>query len=163
MTFSPKKPGKSNPPIRLVTEMPPAPIRLSGLEPAAEMGPGRYLASCVEASLQRSKNRAALEFTIIDGEHAGTALSMWINGVNGAIHPKSRYARECALALGRDLTAEDNLDPAVVFKGKHFVVEVGFRLTDQPGGGKARGENAQCKKDSRDYLRVHRLVRVGEP
>jgi hypothetical protein len=123
------------------------------------MEAGEYPANCANAFLERSKNRAALEFVIIDGPHAGTALSMWINGVNGAIRPASRYAKECAAALGRELTADDDLDPAVVFKNKNFIVQVGWRQTDKPGGGRAADELALRKKDGRDFLRVHRVVR----
>ena len=87
---------------------------------------------------------------------------MWINGVNNAIRPTSRYAKECAAALGRELTADDDLDPASVFKGKHFVVQAGWRMTDRPGGGTAKDEFTQHKKDGRDFLRVHHVVREGD-
>lgn len=162
MSINAKPSGKSNPPIRLVTDKPQPPLRLSGLAPAPEMQAGEYFAHCKNTFLERSKNRAVLEFVVIDGEHAGAALPMWINGVNSAIRPASRYAKECAAALGRDLTADDDLDPASVFKGKHFTISVGWRMTDKPGGGTPKDEFTQHKKDGRDFLRVHRIVRAGD-
>jgi len=126
------------------------------------MQAGEYPANCANAFLERSKNRAVLEFVIIDGPHTGTALPMWINGVNGAIRPTSRYAKECAAALGRQLAAGDDLDPAVVFKSKNFIVQIGWRLTDKSGGGRAADEFALRKKDGRDFLRVHRIVREAD-
>jgi hypothetical protein len=147
--------------IRLVTEKPAARVQLSGLEAAPDMQAGEYLAQCVNAFLERSKNRAVLEFTIIDGPHTGTALTQWINGVNGSIQPRSRYAKECAAALGHDLSADDDLEPGVVFKGKILVVYVGWRMTDKPGGGKYSDEFSSHRKDGRDFLRVHHIIREG--
>lgn len=162
MKFNSKLSSKSNPAVRLVTEKPQAPMRLSGLAPAPEMQAGEYLAHCKNAFVERSKNRAVLDFVVIDGEHSGVALPMWVNGVNNAIRPTSRYAKECTIALGRELTADDDLDPGAIFKGKHFAVQVGWRMTDKPGGGTAKDEFAMHKKDGRDFLRVHRILREVE-
>jgi hypothetical protein len=122
------------------------------------MQAGEYLAHCKNAYVERSKNRAVLGFVVIDGEHTGVALPMWITGVN-SIGPASRYANECAAALGRELTADDDLDPGVIFKNKHFAVQAGWRMTDKPGGGTAKDEFALHKKDGRDFLRVHHVLR----
>jgi hypothetical protein len=152
--------SKSN--LRLVTEKTPERVQLSGLEPACDMLPGEYLAQCVNAFLERSKNRAVLEFTIVEGSHSGTAVTEFIPSVRGKIQPRSRYAKECAAALGRDLEAADDLDPAAVFKDKIFRVEVGWRKSALPGGGKNSDEFAQCRKDGRDFLRVHRIMAPGD-
>ena len=148
--------------LRLVAEKPPERLQLSGLEPAADMAPGEYLAQCVSAALQKWKNRVALEFTIIEGPHTGTAVPEYIPNVYGRIQPRSRYAKDCAAALGRELSAADNLDPASVFKDKIFWVEVGWRKSLHPGGGKNSDDYALRCKDAEDFLRVHRVIRPGE-
>ena len=66
---------KSKPGLRLVAENPPERMQLSGLEAAADMPPGEYLAQCLSAIHEKSKNRVVLQFTIIDGPHTGTAVS----------------------------------------------------------------------------------------
>ena len=76
-------------------------------------------------------------------------------------NPRSRYAKECAAALGRDLEAADDLDPAVIFKDKILSVEVGWRKSLQPGGGKVSDDHALHRKDGRDFLRVHRVIGPG--
>jgi hypothetical protein len=137
-------------------------MQLSGLEPAADMTPGEYLAQCLSAVFQRSKNRVVLEFTIVGGPHAGTAVTEWIPGVQGAIQPRCRYAKECSAALGRDLEATDDLDPTVIFKDKIFWIEVGWRKSLLPGGGKFSDELTSQRKDSRDFLRAHRVIGPGD-
>jgi hypothetical protein len=153
MSFTPKVFRKSNPPIRLVTEKPPAP-HLSGLQPAGDMQPGEYTLSCVNAVYNRFKKQVVLDYAVIDGEHAGTALRQWINGVSENMSPYSHYAGQCALALGRDLAADENLDPALVFKGKLFRCKVGFRLSERPGGGRSDERFSLYKKDEKDRLKV---------
>jgi hypothetical protein len=155
------KPASASSRIRLVTtaERPPTPLRLAGLSPAETMAPGEYTCHCADSILRRSKNQVTNEFVIVDGEHSGTALRQWINGVTGAIGPLTRYAKECAAALGRELTSADDLDPTRVFKGKTFIVQVGWRMSRDPGGGPNSDEYALRRKDSRDFLRVLRIVR----
>ena len=96
---------------------------------------------------------------MIEGEHTGVALSQWISvDGSGVISPRSRYARQCEIALGRPLEAEDDLnDPASIFLGCFFKAFVGFRMTDKPRGGTHNPKNALHKKDDADGLRVHEL------
>ena len=152
------------PRIHLVTDKPPATtpkIQLAGKEPTAEMTPGEYLAQCMEVIWQQYKNRIALHFVILKGDHAGVALSQWIPGVGTKSSPRSRYARECQAAMGRQLTTHDDLDPVSVFKDKIFWVKVGYRLSDNAGGGRSSDGNAMISKD-RDFLRVLQILRPGE-
>jgi len=137
-------------------------MQLSGLEPAADMEPGEYLGQCLSAVYEKSKNRVVLQFAIIDGPHSGTAVPEYISGVNGRIQPRSRYARECASALGRDLEAGDDLDPAAIFKDKILRIDVGWRKSLHPGGGKVSDDFALRRKDGRDFLRVHRIIGPGD-
>lgn len=54
---------------------------------------------------------------------------------------------------------DEDLDPEIIFVGKDFVAEVGFSLRDS--NGKLADENADSKKDSKDFLRVHKLLRLA--
>jgi hypothetical protein len=136
-------------------------LRASGLEPDDTMAPGEYVASCTGAALT-SKGKttiAVLEFQIVDGPRGGTALRQWITipEVDGQVPVGSRYARQCAIALGREIEPGDNLDPGALFPGKLFAVDVGYRKTERIGG-QATGENALRRKDAKDFLRVHQIT-----
>ena len=140
---------------------PPPRLRLGGFQPSENMPAGEYKIQCEGASKQPWKTgvRIELKHRIIDGEHAGVALSQWISvDGSGVISPRSRYARQCEIALGRPLEAEDDLnDPASIFSGVIFSAFVGFRMTDKPRGGTSNPDNALRKKDGADGLRVHEL------
>lgn len=139
----------------------PKQLRAGGLEPSDSMTPGEYIANCEGATIT-TKGRstiALLEFRVINGPHSGTALRQWIGipDVDGIIHVGSRYGRQCALALGREIEPGDDLHPAVVFKSKTFRVSVGYRMTERTGGTPTH-ENALRRKDAKDFLRVHRII-----
>lgn len=133
-------------------------LRLGGMEPSDDMQPGDYKVQCVGACKQPFAKglRVELKFQVIDGPHTGTALSQWITvHDSGVISPKSRYAAQCAIALGRPLDAEDDLNnPASIFSGCIFKAFAGFRKTDKPRGGKHAEGNEFRRKDSSDGLRV---------
>jgi hypothetical protein len=140
-------------------------LRAGGLAPDDSMAPGEYLASC-EGGTITSKGQnmiAVLEFRILDGAHSGTAIRQWITipVIDGIVPQGSRYARQCGLALSREIEPGDNLTPSAVFKGKLFRVQVGYRKTLKQGGT-ASDENALFRKDARDYLRVHQLISLEE-
>jgi hypothetical protein len=171
MVNYPKPPTKSNlkiiagrkpaePEISLAADdEKPEPIRLSGLSAVEEMEPGHYTTQCVESIFKKSRNQVVSDFVIIDGEHTGTALRQWINGGSKNLNPNARYAKECAAALGRQLSRADDLSPAAIFKGKTFLVYVGWRLSKKPGGGgPSSDENALHRKDPEDFLRVLHIV-----
>jgi hypothetical protein len=125
------------------------------------MEPGEYVANCEGATIT-SKGRttiAMLEFRIIEGPHAGTALRQWITvpDVDGIVPIGSRYGRQCALALGREIESGDDLNPAAIFKGKNFQVFVGYRMTEK-NGGSFNDDHARFRKDAKDFLRVHKLL-----
>ena len=86
MKSIPRPATKSNS-LRLVPEKPSTPMRLSGLEAAPDMEAGEYLAQCLSADYEKSKNRVVLQFVIVDGPHTGTAVPEYIPGVNGRIQP----------------------------------------------------------------------------
>ena len=137
-------------------------LRLAGVEPTQDMVPAEYLAKCEGAWLEPVGKglRAVLQFVCVDGKHDGVALRQWlpIAEANVGVSPASRYARHCAIALGRPLTRDDQLgDPAAIFGGHTFVVFVGYRKTEKPKGGMASDQNAYRKKDDFDYLRVHEI------
>ena len=92
----------------------PTQLRAGGLEPSESMTPGQYLAACEGATIS-TKGRttiAVLEFRIIDGPHGGTAVRQWITipDVDGIVPLGSRYGRQCALALGREIESGDDLN-----------------------------------------------------
>lgn len=135
-----------------------------GLEPDASMTPGEYVAMCEGARLTQKGKSAivVLLFRVVDGPHTGTALRQWLTvaDVNGVVAAGSKYSRHCQIALGQDeIRPGDSLDPEVVFVGKTFVVDVGYRLTE---AGKPDSKNAEVKKGDRDFLRIHQILRRGE-
>jgi hypothetical protein len=141
---------------------PQARLRLGGMEPSDDMQPGEYKISCEGASKKSFAGglRIELKYRVIDGPHTGTALRQWITvDASGVISPKSRYASQCAVALGRPLDSSDNPDdPASIFSGRVFQAFVGFRKTDKARGGTPTPENALRHKDGSDGLRVHDLL-----
>jgi hypothetical protein len=157
--------GKSRPKLKLA-RLPTKPIprlRLGGMEPADDMQPGEYKVLC-ESAFKKVFGHGGfcieVNYRVIDGPHAGTALRQWFTvNAGGVISPRSRYASQCTVALGRPLDTSDDLDnPASIFSGQIFKARIGFRLTDKPKGGKSRPENAERRKDERDGLRVHELL-----
>ena len=116
----------------------PKQLRAGGLEPDASMEPGEYIANCEGATVtaKGKSTIAVLEFRIIDGPHSGTSLRQWITipDIDGSVPLGSRYAKQCALALEREIESGDDLDPAAIFKSKTFRIEVGYRLTEKVGG-----------------------------
>jgi hypothetical protein len=143
----------------------PKQLRAGGLEPSESMAPGKYIANCEGATIT-TKGRstvAVLEFRIIDGLHSGTALRQWITipDIDGIVPLGSRYGRQCALALGRDIESGDDLNPATIFKGRLFRVDVGYRMTEKIGGIPSH-EHTLRRKDHKDFLRVHNLIAVEE-
>jgi hypothetical protein len=140
-------------------------LRLGGLPASEEMRPGEYKISCEAAWLEPigKGSRAVLQFRVIEGPHTGTALRQWLPAAEGGIvAPLGRYAKHCALALGRELTADEDLDPAKIFVGRIFQALIGFRKTERRRGGMASDSNAGHKKDDSDYLRVHELIELVE-
>src|SRR5262249_6234655 len=102
-------------------------------------------------------------FRVLDGPHSGTALRMWLTipEINGLVSLGTRYARFCALALGRELEPGDALEPEAIFPGKTFLCFVGFRKTLRMGGP-ANDQNATQKKSARVFRRIHELLGLGE-
>jgi hypothetical protein len=149
---------KSNQKLVSLPARPPQPLRLGGMEPSEDMQPGVYRVSCQSAAVEHG--RVVIHYQVIDGPHTGTALRQWIaTPTSGQISPKSRYAQQCSIALGRSLDASDNVNnPTTIFAGKFFSVEVGFRKTDRPRGGRFSEENALHRKDTDDGLRVHAVL-----
>jgi hypothetical protein len=125
------------------------------------MPAGEYKVMCDGASKKPWKQgwRVELKHRVIDGDHTGVSLNQWITiDASGVISPRSRYAAQCEIALGRPLEAEDDLNnPASIFSGRVFKAFVGFRKTEKPGGGTPSAENALRCKDDDDGLRVHEL------
>jgi hypothetical protein len=125
------------------------------------MTAGEYKVTCEGASKQPWKVglRIELKHRVIEGEHSGVALSQWITvDASGVVSPRSRYAKQCEIALGRPVEADDDLnDPASIFSGKPYRAFVGFRMTDKPRRGTTNPDNALRKKDGVDGLRVHEL------
>jgi hypothetical protein len=138
-------------------------LRLGGLAPTEDMKPGIYLAKCESAWIEPVGKgaRVVVQYRLIDGKHDGVALRQWLLASDGGglVSPTGRYARQCAIALGRSLSEDDSVnDPAAMFSDKKFLVAVGFRKTDRARGGMASDDNAQRRKDDADYLRVHEII-----
>jgi hypothetical protein len=141
-------------------------LHLGGLAPSLDMQPEEYLITCQDAwaeKLNKGKKgwRVTIEFRVADGPHTGTMLSEFIPAAraDGKVNPHSRYAKECMVALGRPLNVTDKIkNPAAIFKGKTFRAFVGFRKSQTRQGGKTSDDYAFIRKDSNDYLRVHKLL-----
>ncbi len=147
---------------RLPTAQPPR-LRLGGILPPEHMPAAEYKVHFDGASKEIWKRgfRIELKFRVLDGEFTGVALSEWITvDGSGVISPRSRYAQQCEIALGRPLAAEDDLnDPASIFSSASaYRASVGFRKTDKARGGIVNAENAKNRKDEKDGLRVHELL-----
>ncbi|MCZ6625042.1 MAG: hypothetical protein O7B35_12570, partial [Deltaproteobacteria bacterium] len=56
------------------------------------------------------------------------------------------------------IEANDELDPQTVFSGKFFEAAVGFRSNNL--GGELDEANREERKDNRDFLRVHKMIRL---
>jgi hypothetical protein len=149
--------GKSNR-VHLVADNPQPGIHLIGLAPSAEMVPDEYISNCVNVVFYRFKKQVFLDHQIIEGPHAGTVLPQWINNVSDRINPRSAFAKQCAAALGRELSVNDDLDPVAVFKGKNFRVWVGWRMSVKPKGGRFDEKLALYRKDDQDQLKVHAII-----
>lgn len=141
---------------------PPPRLRLGGVQPSENMPAGEYKVMCEGASKKSWAQgwRIELKYRVIDGDHTGVSLNQWIPiDASGVISPRSRYAAQCEIALGRPIEAEDDLnDPASFFSGRFFRAFIGFRKTEKPRGGIAKPEYALVWKDSADGLRVHELL-----
>jgi hypothetical protein len=142
-------------------------LRLGGLAPAEDMGPGKYLVVCETAWTEQIGKgaRVVLQFRCVDGKYDGVALRQWLPASDGGniVSPTGRYARHCAIALGRPLIKDDPVnDPAAIFSGRKFLVFVGYRKTERQRGGMASEDNALRRKDDNDYLRVHEILSVEE-
>jgi hypothetical protein len=139
-------------------------VKLGGSLPAEDMPADKYLAVCEGAWLEPigKKHRAVLQFRIVDGKYHGVALRQWIDDAadaGGFISPIGKYARHCWIALGRELQEGDPVDePGQIFSGRRFIVFIGYRKSEHPGGkGRQSSEFAMIRKDD-DYLRVHEIV-----
>jgi hypothetical protein len=147
--------------VRLLTKPPPR-IRLGGMEPLEDMGPGEYQISCegVRKKPFAGGWKIEVRYRVTEGIHTGTALRQWFYiDESGIASPRSRYALQCAVALGRPLDARDDPDnPSSIFSGGTFRALVGFRKTDKPRGGKPIADGGLHRKDSLDGLRVHELL-----
>jgi hypothetical protein len=129
------------------------------------MSPGRYLVVCENAWLEPvgKGHRAALQFRVVDGRYDGVALRMWIDeaaDAGGIISPVGKYARTCAIALGRPLEEGDPVDqPGEFFSGRRFIVFIGYLKSERArGGGQSSDERAMIRKDEEDYLRVREII-----
>jgi hypothetical protein len=156
---------KGKPPsskLRLVANKPTI-LRLGGTPASADMKPGDYLARCESAWIKRSGQNhvAVFQFCVVDGKFGGTELRLWVTvaDASGFISQGSRYARYCAIALGRPLADDDPIDdPAQIFCATTFKVSVGYRKTDKARGGRYSEENSLVRKGTDDYLRVHEIL-----
>jgi hypothetical protein len=152
---------ESSPKLKLAhLPKPPPRLRLGGIEPADDMPADKYKISCEGASKKSFADglRIELKYRVVDGPYTGTALRQWIPvDASGVLSPRSRYVTQAAIALGRPVGPEDNLDnPASIFVGKIFSAFVGFRKTEKPKGGKPA--DPMRRKDAADGLRVHELL-----
>ena len=149
--------------LSLVPNKPPPRLKLGGMAPPDHMPAGQYRVHCEGASreLWKGSSRIVLNFRVLDGDFEGVALNGWITlKAAGVISPNSAYAKQCEIALGRPLDAEDDLnDPASIFcSAPVYLADVGFRKSDKPGGGTVRIDNEKSRKDVKDGLRVHALL-----
>jgi hypothetical protein len=134
-------------------------LRQAGVAPASDMPPGQYKVCCEAARITQkwSKSVCELSFRIIEGQFFGTTLPGWIPiyTIGECVQP-GKYTQQCAVALGRETDAGDDLNPEVIFVSKVFLAAVRFRSTD---GKKSRSPvDSTKKKDQQDFLRVCELL-----
>jgi hypothetical protein len=161
--LNPKLQSGSNRKLNLRVVKPAPALRLGGTAPADDMQPGKYLVQCEAAWIEQvgKEHRVVLQFRVTDGKHHGAGLRQWVIAANagGVISPTGRYARYCAIALGRPVESNDPVDdPGQIFSGRFFLVSVGYRKTEQPKGGRYSDQLALVKKGDADYLRVHEIL-----
>jgi hypothetical protein len=140
-------------------------LQFGGRAPAEDLRPGDHLVRCVSAwSRPRGKETQAIwQFEIQDGTHRGAALRKWmvIADESGVVSLNGLYATYCQIALARPVTPDDDpADVGAIFSGKTFVVRVAYRRTEHAGGGKPADD--QVRKDEKDGLRVHEILRRFE-
>jgi hypothetical protein len=141
------------------------------------MQPGEWVARCVrgEINVRGNKISAVLSFSVLGRftetgftqENAGVVLKQWYflskktpeeDEIILEIQPHSKYGVAWALAMGRQLKANENPDPKA-FEKKIFRVDVGF---SSAAGGSFSYRNVGRKKEPRDFLRIHSIVEKME-
>lgn len=135
----------------------------SGSRASDTMAPGNFIVRCISGRTQirGNKNQVVLTFTIKEKAwNDGVVLKQWytLTTADGEVSPHTKYGRACELALGRPLGPGDDLDPEKVFVGKFFEADVGYRSNDTKDF--LDEANREQKKDLRDFLRVHQLLRL---
>src|SRR5262245_942448 len=140
-------------------------LQFGGRIPSEALRPGDYLVKCVAAWTQpRGKETLAVwQFQVRDGPHSGVSLRKWmiIADASGIVSFSGLYASYCQIALGRPVISDDDpADIGPIFAGKSFVVRVAYRRSEKPNGG--RPADDQVKKDDKDGLRVHEILRRFE-
>lgn len=127
------------------------------------MTPGSYIVRCRGGRIQPRGNKlqVVLAFEILEKAwNDGVLLRQWYNlpRAESGLSPHCRYARACEIALEHPVGPEDDLDPEAVFVGKYFEADVGYRSNDSTGISDEL--NRAEKKDNRDFLRVHNLLKL---
>jgi hypothetical protein len=158
---NPNKSKPSKPNLKLVGKAPPK-LHLGAAPPSEDIRPAEYLVKCVNAWIEPWKNiwRLVWQFQIVDGPHHGVGIRKWTPlDPHGEVPIKGELARACAIALDRELDESDDLNnPGAIFAGKQFIVFIGYRKSERPGGGgRCLDEFAMRKKDAGDELRVHEI------
>jgi hypothetical protein len=97
----------------------------------------------------RPRTRVSVLCQVIgNGRHAG----LWVRrpysftDVNNLAD--NAYLKDAEVALGREATDDDDLDPNVLLKGKRFLVKVGGPINEKA-----------VKPDSNRYVRIHKFIR----
>jgi hypothetical protein len=157
-----RKPKPKSTNLKLVTTKPDD-LRLGGVAPSEEMKPGKHLVVCEAAWIEPvgKQHRCVLQYRVVDSKHDGVGLRQRITAANGGgiISPTGRYARHCAIALGRPLEPDDPVgDPEQIFAGRKFVVFAGYRKTEHAKGGRSSDDRALARKDAADFFRVHEII-----
>ena len=126
---------------------------------ATDLKPGTHPVECLSAKTEARGKTLIVQLTHRTTD-SSAVLHQWLHAGNaeGLILPKSKFARQCALALNREILATDDLDPEIVFVGKSFTADVGYRKTEPTG--KTSDANANTWKDPTDFLRVHELLKL---
>jgi len=138
-------------------------LRATGSRATETTTPGRYIVQCTNARIQDKGNKTQVVLTLViceQGWNDGMVLKKWYSlpSGDGGVSPHSQYGRACALALGRATGPDEDLDPAPIFVGKCFEVDVGYRSNSLDG--ELDEANREARKDDKDFLRVHKLLRL---
>lgn len=115
-------------------------------------------ATCTHVAVKRraKKLQVVLEFDV-EGDSGGVAY-LWCE-IPPRLSPTCRYLALARVALRREPTPSEPIDPGDLFAGREFRVQLGYRRSmGARGKGRCSDEFGARRKDHADFLRVISLI-----